>query len=64
MAKVLLKHVGIKPNKSYQRDIAKIAKVAITVRSINAPKIEIYSFKELTNRKEKATGSNGIQEMN
>lgn len=48
MAKVLLKHV-CKANSSYQRDVAKIARVTITIKSINAPKLEMYSSRELSN---------------
>ena len=57
MAKVLLKHVSSKPNKSYQRDIARITKVTISVRSVYAPKIEMYSSRELSSKEKKHAGN-------
>lgn len=50
MAKVLLKQVGTKPNKAYLKDIAKITRITIAEQSVNAPKMEIYSFREISDR--------------
>lgn len=50
MTKVLLKHVGSKSEKNYQNDVAKISKIAISVRAKNTPKVEMYSKQELCSR--------------
>ncbi len=50
MTKVLLKHVGNKSPKNYQKDVAKISKIAISVRAKNTPKAEMYSKQELCSK--------------
>ena len=50
MTKELLKHVGSKSEKNYQNDVAKISKIAISVRAKNTPKVEMYSKQELCSR--------------
>ena len=49
MTKVLLKHVGNK-SKNYQKDVANISKIAISVRAKNTPKAEMYSKQELCSK--------------
>ena len=46
MAKVLLKHVGTKSSKKYQKDVARISKTAIAIKAANISKIEMYSRQE------------------
>ena len=50
MTKVLLKHVGSMSPKNYQEDVAKISKVAISVRAENTKKMEMYSKQELCSK--------------
>lgn len=47
MAKVLLKHVGKKSSKSYQKNASKISKVALSSKNGITPQINIYSRQEL-----------------
>lgn len=46
MAQVLLRRVGRIPEKQYVAEIAKMAKVTVTVQSETIPKIEMYSVEE------------------
>ena len=48
MAKILLKRVGNIPRKQYTSEIAKIARITVSVQSRKTPYIAIYSNKELT----------------
>lgn len=50
MAKVLLKHVENKPNKQFQRNIAKIVSTTLTVKANFVPLIEMSSYKALINK--------------
>ena len=46
MAQILLRRVGRIPEKQYMAEIAKMAKVTVTVQSETIPKIEMYSAEE------------------
>ena len=47
MAKVLLKHVGKKSSKNYQKNVSKISKIALSSKNGITPQIKIYSRQEL-----------------
>lgn len=46
MAQVLLRRVGRIPEKQYLAEIAKMAKVTVSVQSETIPNIEMYSVEE------------------
>lgn len=48
MAKVLLKHVGKKTYKKYQKNASKISKIALASKKGTSPQMNIYSRQELT----------------
>ena len=48
MTKVLLRNAGKKTSKNYQRNIAKIARIAIESKAAETSKIEMYSVHELS----------------
>ena len=55
MVKVLLKRVGRVNARQLRDDIAKITRITVSAHANNAPHIEIYSRRELSDSKESST---------
>ncbi len=47
MVRILLKHIGTKSINCYLKEVNRISKITITAKSSSAPKISIYSLKEI-----------------
>ena len=51
MARVLLKRVRKRPASQFQEDIAKISRLAVSIKSACLPCLEMYSRKEIETSK-------------
>ena len=51
MVGILLKHIGTKSINCYMKEVNRISQITITAKSSSAPKISIYSLKEIENQR-------------